>query len=120
VQYSSPSATEYCGPNKLAFEGIRGLDDAAFKQALTYSLVDAGVQLGLFVPLASYLYSALGVRVVPMFATYVRAADMHLAYAAICAFVPLACIGFFLEHNGIDTSLRFAWLHGGANATVPA
>jgi hypothetical protein len=110
-------ALGYYGPNQQAFDGIRDLDDAGFAQALTYSLVDAGVEALLFAVLAFYLYSSLGVRAIPTFATYIKTAKLRAPFAAVCAIVPLMSLSFFLEHHSVDASFRFAWLRGGANAT---
>jgi hypothetical protein len=101
----------------MSFDGIRDLDDAGFAQALTYSLADAGVEAVLFAVLAFYLYSSLGVRAVPTFATYIKAAKLAVPFAAVCAVVPLMSLAFFLEHSGVDVSFRFTWLRGSANAT---
>jgi hypothetical protein len=108
----------YNGPNRMAFDGMRDLDDESFAQAMKYSLVDAGVEGLMFAVLASYLYSSLGVRAVPTFATYVKTAKMVVPFAAICSMVPAMALGFFLEHMGFDASFRFAWLRGDTNGTV--
>jgi hypothetical protein len=58
--------------------------------ALTYSLTDAGIEALLFAVLAGYLYYSMGVRVVPTFATYVKAAHMSVPMAAVCtSFTPV-------------------------------
>jgi hypothetical protein len=112
-------ALGYFGPNKMALDGIRDLDDTSLVHALTYSLADAGAEALLFAFLAGYLYSIMGVRAVTTFATYVKATKMAVPFASICAFVPVISNNFFVEHNGVDPSLRFAWLRGsGANATA--
>jgi hypothetical protein len=114
-------ALAYFGPNKLAFEGIRGLDEASFAQALTYSLVDAAMEMLLFVILSCSMYTFLGVRAIPAFAMYVKAANMVKPFAAVCALVPILSVSFFLEHTGVDATFRFAWLRDCActNATEP-
>jgi hypothetical protein len=63
---------------------VRDLDDVSFAHALTYSLTDAGIEALLFAVLAGYLYYSMGVRVVPTFATYVKAAHMSVPMAAVC------------------------------------
>jgi hypothetical protein len=75
------------------------------------------VEALLFAVLAFYLYSSLGVRTIPTFATYVKAAKMAVPFAAVCATVPILSLAFFIEHHGVDPSFQFAWLRGGANAT---
>jgi len=108
----------YYGPNKMAFDGIRDLDDAGFAQALSYSLADAGVEAMLSVILGGFLYSSLGVRAVPTFVMYVKAAKMAVPFACICVFAPVFSLSFFLEHFGVGAG--FAWVRGadGANSTV--
>jgi hypothetical protein len=108
----------YYGPNKMAFDGIRDLDDAGFAQVIAYSLADAAVEAVLFAFLAGYRYYSLGVRAVPTFATYVKASKMAVPLAGVCACVPIISLYFFCDHNGVDASFRFAWLRGGANATA--
>jgi hypothetical protein len=108
----------YYGTNKMAFDGIRALDDAAFLQAMTYSLADAGLVTLVFAAVASYLYLFLGVRAIPTLAMYVKVAKMAAPFAATCVFVPIISLTFFLEHNGVDASLRFEWLKGGGNANA--
>ena len=39
----------YHGPNKRFFTSVRDLDDTGFQQAITFSLLDAAVELALFV-----------------------------------------------------------------------
>jgi hypothetical protein len=106
----------------MVFDGIRQLDDAGFAQALTYSLADAGVEALLFAILAGYLYSSLGVRIVPTYAIYVKVAKMAVPFAAVCVFVAVLSLSFFIEPHGVDASFRFAWVRGGpnVNATGPS
>ena len=103
-------ALGYFGPNKLVFDGIRDLDDAGFARAIISSLADAGVEALLFVSLASYLYITLGVRAIPSFATYIKAAKMTVPFTAVCVLTPVVSLYFFMEHHGVDATFRFAWL----------
>lgn len=100
----------YYGPNRAYFTGIRDLDDAGFWQALSYSGLDAAVELGIFVLLVVFLRLNTGRYVFKTFLGYLELKSYLFAFAATCVLVPLLTLAFFLEHNGMDPTFDFAWL----------
>lgn len=86
-----------------------------FTQGMRYILLDCFVQLLLFFLLARYVYFKTKV---PVMHVGLALANRHklLFTWLICGLVSFYVL-IFMDHSGVDTTLRFAWLKPGFNSS---
>ncbi|GMI25119.1 hypothetical protein TeGR_g3931 [Tetraparma gracilis] len=106
----------YYSPHKKYFYTIDELDDAGFKQALTFSAVDFVLEAATFAAMLLVFALHANISVAAVGVEYVRMKKLFLPILGAAVTVTMAAFTFFLKHFGMDP--EFKWAEFQRNATA--
>jgi hypothetical protein len=106
----------YYSPHKKYFYTIDELDDAGFKQALTFSAVDFVLEAATFAAMLLVFALHANISVAAVGVEYVRMKKLFLPILGAAVTVTMAAFTFFLKHFGMDP--EFKWTEFQRNATA--
>ena len=107
----------YYSPHKKYMYTIDELDDAGFKQALTFSAVDFVLEAATFAAMLLVFSLHANINVAAVGVEYVRTKNLFLPILGIGVTVMFMSFAFFLKHNGMDPEFKWDEFKGNATAT---
>ncbi|GMI22771.1 hypothetical protein TeGR_g641 [Tetraparma gracilis] len=107
----------YYSPHKKYFYTIDELDDAGFKQALTFSAVDFVLEAATFAAMLLVFSLHANINVAAVGVEYVRTKNLFLPILSFGIVVTCVSFAFFQKHNGMDPEFKWDEFEGNATAT---
>jgi hypothetical protein len=107
----------YYSPSKKYFYTIDELDDAGFKQALTFSAVDFVLEAATFAAMLLVFSLHANINVAAVGVEYVRTKNLFLPILSFGMVVTLVSFCFFLKHTGMDPEFKWDEFKGNATST---
>jgi hypothetical protein len=107
----------YYSPNKTYFYTTDELDDAGFKQALTFSAVDFVLEAATFAAMLLVFSLHANINVAAVGVEYVRTKNLFLPILSYGLLVTIVSFAFFFRHNGMDPEFEWDEFEGNATAT---
>ncbi|GMI41159.1 hypothetical protein TrCOL_g2730 [Triparma columacea] len=106
----------YYSSNKKYFYTIDELDDAGFKQALTFSAVDFVLEAVTFAAMLVVFALQANINVTAVGVEYVRRKDLFLPILGTGVTITFGSFAFFVKHNGVDPEFKWDQFQGNATA----
>jgi hypothetical protein len=107
----------YYSPSKKYFYTIDELDDAGFKQALTFSSVDFVLEAATFAAMLLVFSLHVNINVAAVGVEYVRTKNLFLPILSLGVVVTTTSFVFFMKHAGMDPEFKWDEFKGNATAT---
>ncbi|GMH86690.1 hypothetical protein TrVE_jg11902 [Triparma verrucosa] len=106
----------YYSSNKKYFYTIDELDDAGFKQALTFSAVDIVLEAATFAFMLVVFALHANIFVAAVGVEYVHRKDLFLSIFGMGVVVTAVSFAFFVKHYGVDPEFKLEKFQGNVTA----